>query len=88
MKEDRWHRFMAAQQDVSRELLAQKVGQTIDVLIDETDEEGAIGRSRWDAPEIDGSVFLNGETRVAAGDIIRARVLHADEYDVWAERVA
>jgi ribosomal protein S12 methylthiotransferase len=78
---------MALSQEISRDLLAGKVGREIDVIIDEVDEEGALGRSRWDAPEIDGSVFLNGETRVKAGDIVKARVLHADEYDLWAELV-
>ncbi|MGB3720010.1 MAG: 30S ribosomal protein S12 methylthiotransferase RimO [Proteobacteria bacterium] len=87
VKEQRWHRFMAAQQEISRDLLRQKKGRTIDVLIDEVDEEGAIGRSPWDAPEIDGSVFLNGETRVKPGDIVRAKVVEADEYDLWAELV-
>ncbi|MGE0856915.1 MAG: 30S ribosomal protein S12 methylthiotransferase RimO, partial [Hyphomicrobiaceae bacterium] len=86
VKEERWHRFMAAQQEVSASLLAQKIGRDIDVIIDEVDEEGAMGRSKWDAPEIDGSVFLNGDTDVAPGDIVRARVAHADEYDLWAER--
>ncbi|PPC99416.1 MAG: 30S ribosomal protein S12 methylthiotransferase RimO [Hyphomicrobium sp.] len=86
LKEERWHRFMAAQKEVSAELLSAKVGREIDVLIDEVDEEGALGRSKWDAPEIDGSVFLNGETGVKPGDIIQAKVLHADDYDVWAER--
>ena len=88
VKEERWHRFMEAQRDVSARLLAEKVGRTIDVLIDEADEEGATGRSRWDAPEIDGSVYLNGETAAKPGDIVRARVLHSDEYDLWAERVS
>jgi ribosomal protein S12 methylthiotransferase len=85
VKEERWHRFMAVQQEVSRGLLQEKKGRTIDVLIDEVDEEGAIGRSAWDAPEIDGSVFLNGETGVKPGDIVRATVIEADEYDLWAE---
>jgi ribosomal protein S12 methylthiotransferase len=85
VKEERWHRFMAAQQDVSRDMLASRVGRTIDVIIDEVDEEGALGRSQWDAPEIDGSVFLNGETKVSPGDIVQARVEHADNYDLWAE---
>jgi ribosomal protein S12 methylthiotransferase len=62
------------------------VGSTIDVIIDEVDEDGAIGRSKWDAPEIDGNVFLNGEDDVAPGDIVRAKVIGADEYDLWAER--
>ncbi len=86
VKEERWHRFMAAQQEVSREILAARVGRQIDVIIDEVDEEGALGRSMWDAPEIDGSVFLNADTSVSAGDIVRATVIHADEYDLWAER--
>jgi ribosomal protein S12 methylthiotransferase len=86
VKEERWHRFMEAQQEVSAALLAGKVGRTIPVLIDEVDDEGAIGRSQWDAPEIDGSVFLNGETNVRPGDIVSVKVLHADETDLWGER--
>ncbi len=78
---------MAAQQEVSRDMLASRVGRTIDVIIDEVDDEGALGRSQWDAPEIDGSVFLNGETALKPGDIVRARVDHADDYDLWAEVV-
>jgi ribosomal protein S12 methylthiotransferase len=85
VKEERWHRLMAAQQEVSAELMSARVGRRIDVLIDEVDEEGAIGRSRWDAPEIDGCVFLNGATGVKPGDMVTAQVTHADQYDLWAE---
>jgi ribosomal protein S12 methylthiotransferase len=88
VKEERWHRFMAAQQEVSRELMATKVGQTIDVIVDEVDAKGATGRSKWDAPEIDGSVFLNPATGVKPGDIVRARVTSADEYDLRADIAA
>ena len=84
VKEDRWHRFMAAQQKVSRALLAAKVGRTIDVIIDEVREDGAVGRSQWDAPEIDGSVFLARGPDLKPGDIVKARVTHADAYDLWA----
>ena len=87
VKEERWHRFMAAQQEVSAACYAARVGKTIDVIIDEVDEDGAVGRSKWDAPEIDGSVFLNGASGVKPGDIVRARVTNADEYDVWGEVV-
>jgi ribosomal protein S12 methylthiotransferase len=86
VKEERWHRFMEAQKLVSGELLQSKVGSTIDIIIDEADEAGAIGRSKWDAPEIDGNVFLNGEGDAKPGDIIRGKVIEADEYDLWAER--
>jgi len=85
VKQDRWERFMAHQQQISAARLQRKIGSEIEVLIDEVDEEGAIGRSWADAPEIDGAVYLNGETSLAPGDKIRARVTHADEYDLWAE---
>jgi ribosomal protein S12 methylthiotransferase len=85
VKEERWHRFMAAQREVSRELMAVRVGRTVEVIVDEVDEDGAVGRSVWDAPEIDGSVFLNGASGVKAGDIVQARVTGADEYDLWAD---
>ena len=88
VKEERWHRFMAAQQAVSGALMAAKAGRTIDVIIDEVDEEGAVGRSQWDAPEIDGSVFLDAAPDLKPGDIVAAQVTHADEYDLWAEVVA
>lgn len=87
LKAERWHRFMAAQQDVSAELLAAKVGRTVDVLIDEVDDEGAIGRTPWDAPDIDGSVYLNGDTRAKPGDLVRTKILHSDDTDLWAERL-
>ena len=87
VKEERWHRFMAAQQKVSAEIMGSRVGKTFKVLIDEVDAEGAIGRSPWDAPDIDGSVFLNGAEGVRAGDMVDVRAVHADEYDVWAEVV-
>lgn len=87
VKQERYGQLMAAQQEISRELLGERRGHSIDVIIDEVDEEGAIGRSKWDAPEIDGSVFLNGETKVREGDIVRAEIEHADEYDLWGSLV-
>ncbi|MDU7295242.1 MAG: radical SAM protein [Klebsiella pneumoniae] len=87
VKEERWNRFMQLQQQISAERLQEKVGREILVLVDEVDEEGAIGRSMADAPEIDGAVYLNGETRVKPGDVVRVKVEHADEYDLWGTRV-
>ncbi|HDT2480696.1 TPA: 30S ribosomal protein S12 methylthiotransferase RimO [Enterobacter hormaechei subsp. steigerwaltii] len=87
VKEERWNRFMQLQQQISAERLQEKVGREILVIIDEVDEEGAIGRSMADAPEIDGAVYLNGETQVKPGDIIRVKVENADEYDLWGSRV-
>jgi ribosomal protein S12 methylthiotransferase len=85
VKEERWHRFMAAQQEVSLEVMAARAGRTIDVIIDEVTTEGAVGRSKWDAPEIDGSVILEAATKMRPGDIVKARVTRADAYDLWAD---
>ncbi|MGJ7471519.1 30S ribosomal protein S12 methylthiotransferase RimO [Kosakonia cowanii] len=87
VKEERWNRFMQLQQRISAERLQEKIGREILVMIDEVDEEGAIGRSMADAPEIDGAVYLNGETNVKPGDIVRVKVESADEYDLWGTRV-
>jgi ribosomal protein S12 methylthiotransferase len=85
VKAERHERFMKTQKAVSAEVMAARVGQEIDVIIDEVDAEGAIGRSTWDAPDIDGSVFLEGEEArsLAPGDIVRAVVEETDEYDCW-----
>jgi ribosomal protein S12 methylthiotransferase len=82
VKEDRWHRFMAAQQAISAGLLVEKVGRTIAVLIDAVDEEGAEGRSQWDAPDIDGTVFIDGATALRAGDLVQVKIDGADDYDL------
>ncbi|QYM94294.1 30S ribosomal protein S12 methylthiotransferase RimO [Dickeya zeae] len=87
VKEDRYHRFMQVQQQISSQRLQAKVGRELTVLIDEVDEEGAIGRSMADAPEIDGAVYLNGENRVKVGDLVTVKIEHADEYDLWGSLV-
>ncbi|MEZ5923028.1 MAG: 30S ribosomal protein S12 methylthiotransferase RimO [Hyphomicrobiaceae bacterium] len=85
VKEERYHRLMSLQQEISASLMIGKVGRTIDVLIDEVDEDGAVGRSMWDAPEIDGSVFVDDATEARPGDLIKARVTGAEAYDLVAE---
>ncbi|MGY3927860.1 30S ribosomal protein S12 methylthiotransferase RimO [Aeromonas simiae] len=87
VQEERFQRFMELQQQVSIRKLARKVGQQMDVLIDEVDEEGATGRSMADAPEIDGLVYLNGATTLKPGDLVRVQIEHADEYDLWGSLV-
>jgi ribosomal protein S12 methylthiotransferase len=87
VKEERFHRLMTLQREISTGLLAEKVGRTIDVLIDEVDEEGAVGRSQWDAPEIDGSVFLDSKGPLRPGDLVKARVVAAEAYDLVAKLV-
>ena len=87
VQEERFQRFMELQQQVSVRKLARKVGQEMTVLIDDVDEEGATGRSFADAPEIDGLVYLNGETDLKPGDLVKVRIDEADEYDLWASLV-
>ncbi|MGL5451086.1 MAG: 30S ribosomal protein S12 methylthiotransferase RimO, partial [Aeromonas sp.] len=87
IQQDRFERFMALQQQVSIRKLARRVGQELTVLIDEVDEEGATGRSFADAPEIDGLVYLNGETSLKPGDMVKVRIDESDEYDLWATRI-
>jgi ribosomal protein S12 methylthiotransferase len=88
VKEQRWHRFMEAQRAISEDLLRAKVGREITVLIDEIDDEGAVGRSSADAPEIDGSVFIESANGLKPGDFVQARVTEADAYDLWAKPIA
>jgi ribosomal protein S12 methylthiotransferase len=83
IKQERYARFMEVQQQISAARLQAKIGRTLRVLIDEVDDEGAIGRSYADAPEIDGLVYLNGEQNVAPGDMVDVLIEHADEYDLW-----
>lgn len=83
VKEERFHRFMQLQQQISAQRLKDKIGLTLPVIIDEVDEEGAIGRSMADAPEIDGAVYLNGETTLKIGDVVNVIIENVDEYDMW-----
>ena len=85
VKQDRWDRFMAHQQAISAARLQMKIGKDIEVLIDEVDEQGAVGRCFFDAPEIDGNVFIATDKDIKPGDKIMCRVTDADEYDLWAE---
>jgi ribosomal protein S12 methylthiotransferase len=88
VKEERWHRFMAAQQVISARRLQRRVGSEIQVIVDEIEGTQALGRSMADAPEIDGRVYLpagKGAKKLKPGDVIRASVTKADEYDLWAE---
>ena len=89
VKAERYHRFMEAQQGISAEIFQSKVGREIEVLVDSIDleNEEAVARSPWDAPEIDGNVFLPGETSLKQGDMVRARIVESEEYDLVGELV-
>jgi ribosomal protein S12 methylthiotransferase len=85
VKQERYEAVMALSARISAEKLASKVGSTIDVLIDAVDAEtgGATGRSKADAPEIDGEVHLRDAGGFQAGDIVSVRVEDADEHDLF-----
>jgi ribosomal protein S12 methylthiotransferase len=87
VKQERWERFMEAQQAISTARLEAKIGKTVEVIIDEVVEEGAVGRTTADAPEIDGQIFLDDQTHLKPGDIVQAVVEDADEYDLWGRLV-
>ncbi|MEO3416590.1 30S ribosomal protein S12 methylthiotransferase RimO [Roseovarius sp. CAU 1744] len=89
VKQDRWDRFMAKAQAISEHKLAAKVGSVQEVIVDEIDEDGiATCRTKADAPEIDGNLFVDqGTGGLSVGDIVRVEVDEAGEYDLWG-RVA
>ncbi len=84
VKEDRFHRFMEKAQAISEAKLAAKVGTRIEVIVDEVDDEGATCRTKADAPEIDGNLFIDeGFEGLTPGDIVEVEVDEASEYDLW-----
>ena len=85
IKEERFHRFMQLQQEISAERLKQKIGQTLDVIVDEIDDEGIMGNTKSDAPEVDGLVYIENlsGTPVKVGEFIKVTITHSDEYDLW-----
>ena len=88
IKQERYDRVMELSARISAEKLAAKVGRDIDVLIDDVDGEGATGRSKADAPEIDGEVHLRDAGRFSPGDIVRVKVEDSDEHDLFGVPLA
>ena len=88
VKEERYARIMAKTAAISAAKLAAKIGRTIEVIVDEVDAQGTNGgganaRSRADAPEIDGQVFLRDAGHLAPGDLVRAAIEDADDHDLY-----
>jgi ribosomal protein S12 methylthiotransferase len=85
LKQERWERFMEKAQAISEAKLAAKVGQRMDVIIDDIDEDGiATCRTKADAPEIDGNLFIDeGTEALKVGQIVSVEVDEAGEYDLW-----
>ena len=88
VKEERMDQIMRRQLEISLENNRDLVGFTLEVIIDEEDEDGSyIGRSRYDAPEIDNSVLINTSKKHVPGDIINVRIVDAFDYDLVGEEV-
>jgi ribosomal protein S12 methylthiotransferase len=87
IKQERLARFMAHQSKISAERLQKRIGRIETVLIDEVVAEGAVARSKADAPEIDGQVFIDGAVHLHVGDFVQVELEDADEYDMWARLV-
>ncbi len=85
VKHERYGRLMELQRKISAERNAAQVGREMAVLVEGADEEGSFGRTYRDAPEIDGLVYLN--KTIAAGTMVRAKVLDSSEYDLYGEVV-
>ena len=88
VKQNRWERFMQKAQQISEAKLAKKLGQELQVIVDEIDEEAATCRTMADAPEIDGNLFIDSDFEdLTIGDIITVKVDEAGAYDLWGQRV-
>jgi ribosomal protein S12 methylthiotransferase len=87
VKQERLARFMAHQAEISAARLQKRVGNIETVLIDEVVEEGAVARSKADAPDIDGQVFIDGATHLKVGELVDVVLEEADEYDLWGRLV-
>lgn len=83
IKQDRLALFMAHQAEISAARLQLRVGRIEQVIIDEVVEEGAVARSKADAPEIDGQVYIDGATHLKVGDLVNVEIEEVDEHDMW-----
>ncbi|MGR3592749.1 MAG: 30S ribosomal protein S12 methylthiotransferase RimO [Limimaricola soesokkakensis] len=88
VKQERWERFMQKAQAISEAKLEAKVGQHLQVIVDEVDEEAATCRTMADAPEIDGNLFIDeGHEILKPGDMLTVKVDEAGEYDLWGRMI-
>lgn len=87
VKEERLERFMTLQAEISANKLSKKVGQTLQVIVDEVDAEGVIARSKADAPEIDGLVFIDSTRQYEAGTLLDVKITDSSEHDLFAVEI-
>ncbi|OAH07382.1 Ribosomal protein S12 methylthiotransferase RimO [Rhodobacteraceae bacterium SB2] len=88
VKQNRWERFMQKAQQISEAKLAKNLGQELQVIVDDVDDEAATCRTMADAPEIDGNLFIDSNFEdLTIGDIITVKVDEAGAYDLWGQRI-
>ena len=87
-KQDRWNRFMTKAQEISEVKLKNKLGTIQEVIVDEVDELGAVCRTKGDAPEIDGNLFIDTDfSSLKIGQIVKVKVDETNEYDLWGKLI-
>ena len=87
VKEERWHRLMAHQQTISTRRLKRKLGTRQQVIIDAVGPTVAKGRSKGDAPEIDGTVYVKSHRPLRVGEIATVKIERTDDYDLHGTAV-
>ena len=86
IKEDRWQKFMQVSQEISENKLEKKVGKKLDVIVDSVEDGGATCRTKADAPEIDGNLFIDKNFKnLSVGNIVNVTVDGSSEYDLWGK---
>ena len=86
IKEDRWQKFMQVSQEISETKLEKKVGTNLDVIVDSVEADGATCRTKADAPEIDGNLFIDKNFKnLSVGNIVNVTVDGSSEYDLWGK---
>jgi len=88
IKQERLDAVMAKQQRVSLEVNKRFMGKVMDVLVEAKENNAYLGRTQYDAPEVDGLVYLSSKKALKAGDFVKARVTDTLEYDLVAEAVS
>jgi ribosomal protein S12 methylthiotransferase len=81
-KQERWNALMARQQAISARRLKRKIGTRQQIIIDEVGPTVSKGRSKSDAPQIDGAVYLSSRRPLRVGEIVTAKIERSDQYDL------
>lgn len=88
IKQERLQRFMAVQEEISKNKLKTQIGKTLTVLVDEISDEGAVARSKADAPEIDGVVYIESGGSEKIGEFSQVTITDSDSHDLFAHTSA